>query len=255
MSALLAIDAHAHVLTGIDERELRALRAVVFAVTRKPGEWAAASRRRDKTCVWGLGCHPQVPAAIEAFSAQRLAELLADVPLIGEVGLDRRSKVPLVRQRTVFREVLEVAAETSRLVSIHSVGATKDVLAELKKEPAPGAILHWWRGSASETQDAVELGSYFSLNGSEVRRPKVLSLLPRERVLTETDYPHTERSDRAADRPGGVATIEAALARAWDEDVAAVRRQVWRNLADLCLATRTSVLMPRAVQASLLAVA
>lgn len=255
MSALLAIDAHAHVLTDIDERELRALRAVVFAVTRDPGEWLAASHRRDKACVWGLGCHPQVPGAVEAFSAQRLAELLVDVPLIGEVGLDRRSKVPMTRQRTVFREVLEVASEMTRLVSIHSVGATAEVLEELKKQPAPGAILHWWRGSASETQDALELGSYFSLNGSEVRRPKVLSLLPCERVLTETDFPHTERSDRAADRPGGVATIETALAREWGEDVATVRRQVWRNLADLCVATRTSVLMPRAVQASLLTVA
>jgi TatD DNase family protein len=190
-----------------------------------------------------------------AFSAPRLAELLATVPLIGEVGLDRRSKVPMTRQRSVLREVLEVAAETSRLVSVHSVGATAEVLKELKTQPTTGTILHWWRGSADETREAVELNCYFSLNGAEARKPKVLSLVPRERVLTETDYPHTERGDRAASRPGGVATIEAALATAWGEEVAAVRRQLWLNLAELCRATRTSALMPHAVQASLLTVA
>lgn len=254
MPALLPIDAHAHVRTDIDERELRALRAVVFAVTREPNEWGAAARRQDRACIWGLGCHPQVVAAFTDFSSVRLAEMLERVPLIGEVGLDRRSKVPMAQQKDVFRQVLEVARVLPRLVSIHSVGATAEVLREMEVQPVPGAILHWWRGDAVETSRAIDLGCYFSLNGAEVRRPKVLSLLPRDRVLTETDYPHTKKSDKAADRPGAVATTESALAEAWGEDAGAVRNQVWMNFAQLCRRTRTSALLPRAVQASLLSV-
>lgn len=255
MSALLPIDAHAHVLTNIDERELRALRAVIFAVTREPSEWTAAAHRRDRGCVWGLGCHPQVEGAAQNFDAQRLRELLAHRPLIGEVGLDGRSKVPMDRQVDVFRAVLDVAQDLSRILSIHSVRASDAVVRELAQRPVAGAILHWWRGTPSETGAAVELGCYFSLNGAEAQRPKVLSLLPRDRIFTETDFPHTSRSDRAANKPGAVTTIEATLAESWAEDVDGVRRQVWRNLVSLCQTTRTSSLMPHAVQATLLSVA
>lgn len=252
MAPLLSIDAHAHVLTSISERDLRELRAVVFAVTREPAEWSGATRRNDRSCVWGLGCHPQVARAVKTFDAERLYELTERVPFIGEVGLDRRSKVAKEAQLNVFRDVLDVAASRQRLVSIHSAGMSAEVLRELAERPIAGAILHWWRGSADETREAVELGCYFSLNGAEVQRPKVLSVLPPERVLTETDYPHTERTDRSAKRPGAVSTIEQALAEAWSDSSDGVRRRVWQNLAEVCRATRTSALMPRAVQAQLL---
>jgi TatD DNase family protein len=253
MSVLPPLDAHAHVMTTIEARELRAVRSVVFAVTREPSEWDAAAGRRDELCIWGLGCHPGVPAAIAAFDAEKLGSQITATPLIGEVGLDGGSSVPMADQRRVFREVLEVANTSSRLVSIHSVRASALVLDELDKAGGvSGAILHWWRGSASETRRAVELGCYFSLNGAEAVRPKVLDALPVDRVLTETDFPHSQRSDKCADKPGGVQTIEDALANAWDVGRYEARRQVWTNLSVLCSATRTATLMPRRIQGSLL---
>lgn len=254
MTVLPPIDAHAHVLTTIDSRDLRALRSALFAVTREPAEWTAAAGRRDELCVWGLGCHPQLSGAIASFDASRLAELVAATPLIGEVGLDGGSRVPMADQRRVFRAVLAVARDQSRLVSIHSVRASAEVLDELEAVgEVSGAILHWWRGSAAETRRAVELGCFFSLNGAEAARPQVLSLLPIDRVLTETDFPHARRSDKTADRPGAVGSIESALGDAWSLSSDGVRRQIWRNLARICAATRTSSLMPRRLQGSLLA--
>ncbi len=253
MAAFPPIDAHAHVLTTISARDLRALHSVVFAVTREPSEWAAAAARRDDLCVWGLGCHPQLSRAVTAFDADRLAELATSVPLIGEVGLDGRSSVPIADQRRVFRAVLEVARDKSRLVTIHSGQATGVVLAELDAAGGlPGAILHWWRGSPAETRRAIDGGCFFSVNGAEATRPKVLSALPIDRVLTETDFPHTRRSDARAIKPGATGTIEHALARAWGMSGDEVRRQLWKNLATLCRATGTTSLMPRRLQGSLL---
>lgn len=255
MAVLPPIDAHAHVLTSIDGRELRALRSVVFAVTRDPTEWEAAAARQDELCIWGLGCHPKVASAVPRFDADRLAELASSTPLIGEVGLDGGSTVPMAQQRSAFRGALEVARDQSRLVSIHSVRAASTVLDELESVgDVKGAILHWWRGNTSETARAIELGCFFSLNGAEVARPKVLSALPVDRVLTETDFPHTRRSDNAADRPGVVTTIEHALGEAWELSGDDVRRHLWRNFAGICASTGTSSLMPRRVQGSLLAV-
>ena len=34
----------------------------------------------------------------------------------------------------------------------------------------PGIILHWWLGDAQQTRRAVDLGCYFSVNASSVRR-------------------------------------------------------------------------------------
>jgi TatD DNase family protein len=252
MARLLPIDAHAHVQTTIDPRELRALRALVFAVTREPSEWAAAVKRRDRDCLWGLGCHPKVPTAFEQFDPDLLHDLLERCPLIGEVGLDKRAKVPMKRQVEVFRAVLDVAGARSRLVTIHSSGTSAEVINELTERPVAGAILHWWRGDPAQTNQAVELGCYFSLNGAEVQRPKVLSLLPPDRVLTETDYPHTRRQDNAANVPGAVGTTEQALAQAWGLEVEAVRQRLWQNLRELCASTATASLLPRDVQATLL---
>lgn len=252
--ALPPVDAHAHIKTGIDERELRDLRSVVFAVTREPSEWDAALKRRDAMCVWGIGCHPGVPEAFESFDLARFAEAVAQTPLIGEVGLDGRSPVAMDEQREVFRAVLAVAKQQSRLVTIHSVHAAEPVLEELEAVGGlDGAILHWWRGDGSATAHALELGCYFSLNGAEAVKPRVIELLPRERVLTETDFPHTRRTDRQAARPGQVATIERALSDAWELDEMGLRRQLWKNLAAICSRTATAGLMPRQIQASLLA--
>ena len=107
------------------------------------------------------------------------------------------------------------------------------MLAALRRRPVAGAILHWWRGSQAETQEALELGCFFSLNGAEARQPKVLAELPPERVLTETDFPHTRRTDSAADRPAAVTTIETALMERWGVDRVMLRRQLWQNLGAL----------------------
>jgi TatD DNase family protein len=231
--ALPAIDAHAHVVPSVAVGDLRDLRALVFAVTREGSEWGPALDRRDEFAIWGVGVHPGVPGAIAGFDAERFDQAVDQALLVGEVGLDGRSKVPMVEQRRVFDAVLELLAARSRPVSIHSVAASGDVLAALRRRPVAGAILHWWRGSQAETQEALELGCFFSLNGAEARQPKVLGELPPERVLTETDFPHTRRTDSAADRPAAVTTIETALMESWGVDRLTLRRQLWNNLGAL----------------------
>ena len=54
------------------------------------------------------------------------------------------------------------------------------------------AILHWCTGTGSAARRAVELGCYFSINEEMLRSEKhrkLISILPLERLLTETDGP------------------------------------------------------------------
>lgn len=97
------IDAHAHIDVRIAPSELQALGAFVFAVTRSLDEWDAAQRRRDHMTQWGVGCRPAVPTAVTAFSEVRFARALETAAFVGEVGLDRRSRVPMQRQVAVLK--------------------------------------------------------------------------------------------------------------------------------------------------------
>lgn len=249
--ALAPLDLHAHVETAIAPDELRALRAVIVAVTREPREWDAALARNDATTLWGIGVHPGVPAAIEAFNVGHFRDVLERAAFVGEVGLDGRARTDLTRQREVFDRVLAALLEQPRPVTIHSASASGEILDALRARPVAAPILHWWRGTTAQTRTAVDLGCFFSINAHEVITPRVLDLVPWERVLTETDYPHTRRYDSNAVRPGAVGVVEEHLERRWGADRLEVRRRLWRNLGAVLSCTGVIDRMPRAILAGL----
>jgi len=249
--ALPPLDCHAHVETGIPADMLRGLRAVVVAVTREPREWDAAIGRRDPATLWAIGAHPGVAAALRDFDAGRFRSAVDGAVFVGEVGLDARAKTDRAVQAEVFNAVLTVLAEHPRPVTIHSTAATGEVIAALRARPVPGPVLHWWRGSPTQTREAVALGCFFSINGHEVRNPRVVDLVPADRLLTETDFPHTRRYDRAAAQPGSVETVEAYLEARWNADRLEVRRRLWRNFGSLLSNTNVIERMPRTVLGAL----
>jgi TatD DNase family protein len=250
-STLAPLDVHAHVETSIAPEDLRALRAVVVAVTRDPREWDDALARTDPTTLWGIGVHPGVAAAIDEFDDRRFPAALERAVFVGEVGLDGRARTDRDRQREVFESVLAALVEQPRPVTIHSTAASREVLDALRARPVAAPILHWWRGTREQTRAAVDLGCFFSINAHEVIRPRVLDLVPAERLLTETDYPHTRRYDRTAVRPGVVTVVEAHLEERWDVDRFEVRRRLWCNLGAVLSQTAVIDRMPRAILAGL----
>jgi TatD DNase family protein len=251
--ALPAIDAHAHVEPTVPAADLANLGCAVVAVTRESGEWSAVRKRTDGMTIWGIGCHPAHQREIEDFDQLRFAEAIREMPLVGEVGLDFRNNRPRGAQQKVFRQILEVTRDRPRLLSIHSVNAAGAVLGALEEAPQLGAILHWWRGTEAQTSRALDLDCYFSINGAEIRRPKILDSLPPDRVLTETDYPFSEKADPTANRPGAVSTTETALAEVWGIDRSEVRSRIWTNLRDLAMRSSCADLLPGGIAKTILA--
>lgn len=249
---LSAIDAHAHISTTVSAADIRGLGAFVAAVTREEREWHAATQRRDDLAVWGVGVHPGLPEQIAGFDAERFAAAVSSAQLVGEVGLDGRSKAPVANQIKVLQQILEIVAASPRPVTIHSVLATAEIIEQLRRTPITAPILHWWRGTEQETAAAIEMGCFFSLNGAEPKSPKVMSLIPPDRVLTETDFPHTRRSDPKAAQPAAVETIEAALEREWGISRDALRQQMWQNLAVLFDRCDLTDQLPAGVQDAML---
>lgn len=253
MRILPPLDLHAHIDTGIEASELTALRAIVFAVTRSLDEAEQALGRSDETTIWGVGCHPGLVRAQKAFDAERFQELAAATPYVGELGLDGASRVPMEMQRRTLADALGALQQHPRITSLHSYRATSEMLSLIDERPQPGLILHWWLGTERETERAVELGCYFSMNRSSVRRTALLSKIPLDRVLPETDHPFGDKG-HGPRRPGEVGQVEAALARVHGLRIEEIRAWTWQNLASIVQKTGTGRLLPKRVRRQLAAV-
>ncbi|MEU5090659.1 TatD family hydrolase [Streptomyces sp. NPDC021356] len=249
-SALPPLDLHAHIDTSVPADDLTGLGAVVFAATRSLTEAARAVQRHDDRIIWGVGAHPGLARSHTGFDPNTFTQLIDHTPLVSEIGLDGKSRVPLENQQITLRNVLDVLARTPRIASIHSYAACEQVLDELERSPAPGMVLHWWLGDPEQTARAVRLGCYFSVNASAARKTALLQTIPLDRVLTETDHPFGDRSS-AQPLPGNVTAVEQTLARHHRTTPRDIRQTVWHNLAALVRDTRCAPLLSRRVRSHL----
>ncbi|MFH8224731.1 TatD family hydrolase [Streptomyces sp. NPDC018057] len=249
-SALPPLDLHAHIDTSVPADDLASLGAVVFAATRSLTEAARAVQRHDDRIIWGVGAHPGLSRSHTGFDPNTFTQLIDHTPLVSEIGLDGKSRVPLENQQNTLRNVLDVLARTPRIASIHSYAACEQVLDELERSSAPGMVLHWWLGDPEQTARAVRLGCYFSVNASAARKTALLQTIPLDRVLTETDHPFGDRSS-AQPLPGNVTAVEQTLARHHRTTPRDIRQTVWHNLAALVRDTRCATLLSRRVRSHL----
>jgi TatD DNase family protein len=190
--------------------------------------------------MWSVGCHPRKLKPQESFDEQRFSELAKRTAIVGEIGLDTGSRVPLELQLQTFRQALAIVADLPRLVSIHRYQATSLVLEELRRTSVAFPVLHWWTGTADETQEAVALGCYFSIHSAVARYSKFRTRVPPERILIESDHGYR---DPPAAIPCRVEWVEHLVGQQLGLDVKEVRRLAWQNLATIIFATDTQKLL------------
>jgi TatD DNase family protein len=240
MKELPTLDAHAHLDPGRTSAGL-AEAGLVLGMTLSLAEAEKVLGRYAPGIIWGVGCHPRKLTAQQAFDGDQFARLAAKTAVIGEVGLDAGSRVPLELQLATFRRVLEYAAENPRIVSIHSFRSMARVLDELRQRPITAPILHWWTGNAAETRRAVDLNCYFSVHSAVARRSVFRTQVPPERLLVESDQGWNDPSGAI---PHRIALVEYMLSHSLKMEVGEVRRLVWRNFNEIVRQTGTRGLFP-----------
>jgi TatD DNase family protein len=211
--------------------------SLILAVTNDPASWKAMSTGRvPRNVTWAVGLHPCELRDDD----DRLEDLIASVAAadaIGEVGLDysRRAHGSRVAQRRALGRILATDAAHDKLVTLHSVAATGDIVAALRDHPVAGAVLHWFLGSAADVDAAIELDAFYSVNASMMRSPRgraAIAEMPPNRVLAETDAPFAQHRSKQT-VPGDVDSVERDLARLWSVDPSEVRHRLWHNLSAL----------------------
>lgn len=210
--AYAGFDFHCHVDLHKDPTAIIARcnveKVFTLAVTTTPKafpanvEWTANAAY----VVPAIGLHPEVVG-------DRFAELplllsgIKRSAFIGEVGLDGspQHKRSYTKQQEVFSQVLKTAqSEGGKVITIHSRRAARDVIDMIERLTTPDrvmCILHWFSGSRAEMVRAAAAGCYFSVNANMLDNEKaepLLSAIPADRLLTETDAPFGQTELRAS---------------------------------------------------------
>jgi TatD DNase family protein len=171
----------------------------LFAVTTTPKAYCQEIKmlRLFTNVRIGLGLHPQLVA--DRYGELSLVEkYIQNTEYIGEIGLDfsKHFYASKEKQLIVFSNIINWCSfNPGKIISIHSVHVDKATLDILEKNACyerNKCILHWFSGSLSQLQRAVEMGCYFSINGAMVRSPngrKLLANIPPENLLIESDAP------------------------------------------------------------------
>jgi len=207
---------------------------------------AARLAEREDRIFAAVGIHPHEAEGVKLDSLDKLAGLLdhAKVVAIGETGLDfYRNYSPPALQREVFKRQIALARERSVPLIIHDRDAHADVLKILRWEKASevGGVMHCFSGDAETARQAVELDFHLGLGGSltygrkeEIWRD-ILNVVPRERLLVETDCPWLSPVPFRGKRnePARVRVVVEKLAELLGEEADEVERKTTENARKL----------------------
>jgi TatD DNase family protein len=252
------VDSHAH----IDGEEYDSDRAEVVERAREAGvlailnvgtgdphsgslERAVEVAEQFDGVYAAVGVHPHDAKLFDESAAARLQRLVRESRRViawGEIGLDYHyDHSPRDVQRRVFREQLRMARDASLPVIIHSREADADTVAILSEEWAqrePGGIMHCFGGTRAMAESVLELGFMISFAGNvtfkkaeELR--EVAQLVPRERLLVETDCPYLTPVPFRGRRnePARVVEVAGCLASLHGLETAAMGRLTAQNFA------------------------
>ncbi len=145
-----------------------------------------------------VGIHPEDVEGTPADYLETLKKwaVLPKTVAIGEIGLDYHYEgYDPDLQKKIFEEQLDLAAELSLPVVIHSRDATEDCMNILRKRGTVNGVMHCFSGSAETAKQVLALGMNISFTGvltfKNARKAiEALAVVPLDRLMLETDCPY-----------------------------------------------------------------
>lgn len=154
---------------------------------------------------------------------------------IGEVGLDYSQSPPDVKQlqRKIFNEIIEECyTDTHKILTIHSRKAEEDVVSMIGSKFPGVPILHWYSGPKKLISKAIASGFYFSVNLAMTQSKNgkdVISEIPNDRLLTESDGPFVSRNGISCS-PLDIASIISNVSKLKNLEAIDLKSIVYSNL-------------------------
>lgn len=187
-----------------------------------------------------IGLHPELVN-------QRFRELdlvkdyINRTKYVGEIGLDYSTSKGKIksRQRQVFEQILKFCSSgDQKVLTVHSRNAERDVVAMIGNNYHSNVILHWYSGNLTTLRKAVEYGFYFSFNYRMLntkKGQKILSKVPKDKILTESDGPFVEIGSESA-TPNNIHKTVKLLACHLNKSFPKVKELIYDNFSKILVA-------------------
>lgn len=215
----MIIDVHAHYDDEAFEGELEeclqrskaaGVEKIIHAATTYESSIKAlelTKKYEEIYCV--LGIHPEFAEDFSEEKINKIKDTIQKEPKavgIGETGLDyywlpKDNPNEVMRLKSIqkmnFKEHIKISECLKLPIVVHDRDAHQDTL-KMLKENVSGEIenlLHCYSGSAEMVRDFSELNFSFSIGGvitfkNAIKLVEALKVMPRERILLETDSPY-----------------------------------------------------------------
>lgn len=234
------IDVHCHFdmaenpIKYISENEKRKI--ITIGMTNLPSHFRLGIEhvRGYKYIRLALGLHP-LRANDHLIEYSNFQKYINETSYIGEVGLDFSPEGSLTKeiQLKSFEFVLDCVKGKKKIISLHSRRAEKEVFEMISKRNIKTAIFHWYSGSLSILNEIISNRYYLSINSAMIKSEngkKIISQIPRELILTETDSPFIENSN--------INSIIKYLSKLWSISELEVEKMIDENLKHLLMRVR-----------------
>lgn len=237
------IDVHCHFDMAknpekyISDNEKRKI--ITIGMTNLPSHFQMGINhvRRYKYIRLALGLHPlRAKEHVKEYS--KFKQYINETSYIGEVGLDfsREGYSTKEIQIKSFEFVLDCIKTKNKILSLHSRRAEKETLEMLIEKRIGNAIFHWYSGSFSTLRSVVRSEFYFSINSAMIQSDngkKIISEIPKELVLTETDFPFLSNNN--------ISDVHIFLSKLWNVTETETERIIADNFNRLLKKIKPSV--------------
>ncbi|MDR0659740.1 MAG: TatD family hydrolase [Prevotellaceae bacterium] len=194
-------DTHFHLDLQKDSRNdilnlIEANKIYTIAVTNLPPLYEKLSREIDHKYIRiALGFHPELIEQYQKYIPD-MWRLLPDAKYIGEVGIDLKiGKKSKSLQLSFFDELINKCNILGgKILTVHSRAAASEVISIIGNDFNGKVILHWYSGAKQTLMQAIDNNCYFSVNYTMLNSEsgcKIISNIPNDRLLIETDSPFT----------------------------------------------------------------
>jgi TatD DNase family protein len=246
----MIIDCHAHLdlfsnkeLNEIFSKSEKIKYVIVNSVDLKTSQKILKLSKKYPKIKVALGLYPQDALSRENKTKVKdnfedfekiVLENKKEVIAIGEIGMDfyHGSEKNKKEQEKLFREQVELAEKLNIPVVVHTRGAEKEIIEILKDYPNVKKVLHCFCGNMKLVKEAEKIGCYFTIPCSLKRMQnflKVLEIISKDRILTETDAPYLSPFKDKKNEPAFIRETIKEISRIWKMDEKEVERIIERN--------------------------
>ena len=206
----------------------------VVCVSARPSDWnkvALLAEEYGDFIIPAFGLHPWYVAEADENWENQLIDYLQKFSnaWVGECGLDRLKAPSEDNQLLLFQKQIEIAKKFNRPINIHALRAD-EWINNLWQDMPKHFIIHSFGGSVEFMRQVLKFGGYISLSASVLKRKNyvdIITNLPLERLLLESDFPYLSSYDQIFNLANTVAQIK----KTNQENVVL---SVYRNFEELC---------------------